>query len=103
MIKPDRSFHDSHPDAKEECTYYAINVTDTGIGIDNDAIGTLFEPFVSTKKDSDGSGLGLAIVNSIIKQYDGVIAVKSEKGRGSTFLVYIPLYERRYMHRRRRA
>lgn len=90
-IKADRLFHDSHSEAKEGCSYYVITVTDTGVGIDDYAIGTLFEPFVSTKKDGAGSGLGLTIVNSIIKQYDGFIDVKSAKGEGSSFLAYLPL------------
>lgn len=90
-ITADQTFRNFHDEAKEGCSYYIISVSDTGVGIDKKNITKLFEPFVTTKKDGAGSGLGLAIVNSIIKQYDGFIEVVSEKGMGSTFLVYIPL------------
>ncbi len=87
----DQTFIKFHHEAKEGSSYYVISVRDTGVGIDNTTIIKLFEPFVTTKKDGAGSGLGLAIVNSIIRQYDGFIEVLSEKGKGSTFLVYLPI------------
>ncbi len=80
-----------HPDAREGCSYYIIQVSDTGVGIDQTKIQTLFETFFSTKKDGMGTGLGLSIVSSIVKQYDGFIDVVSEHGKGTTFFVYIPL------------
>ncbi len=92
-ISVDQTFIKFHNEAKEGRSYYVISVHDTGVGIDSTIITKLFEPFVTTKKDGAGSGLGLAIVNSIIRQYDGFIEVMSEKGKGSTFLVYVPIIQ----------
>jgi PAS domain S-box-containing protein len=89
-VTGDQSFLCLHNEAKPRYSYFAISVSDSGIGINKADITKLFEPFVTTKKDGAGSGLGLAIVNSIIRQYDGFIEVLSEKGKGSTFIVYVP-------------
>jgi two-component system cell cycle sensor histidine kinase/response regulator CckA len=58
------------------------------IGIPQKYISRLFDPYFTTKEK--GSGLGLATSYSIIKNHGGLIDVKSQPGRGSTFLVYLP-------------
>lgn len=71
-----------------------ILVSDTGIGIDRDAIPRLFERFYRVDKarsrNTGGTGLGLAIVKHIVEVHDGKIVVDSEIDKGSTFHVYIP-------------
>jgi signal transduction histidine kinase len=65
-----------------------VTVTDKGKGIDPTTVGRIFEPFYSTKKR--GTGLGLAIVRQIVEQHDGRISVKSEVGKGTSFVVELP-------------
>ena len=67
-----------------------IEIKDTGPGIPPEVQEHLFEPFFTTKPE--GSGLGLAIVHKIITEHEGRIEVESEKGKGATFRIYLPLY-----------
>ncbi len=62
---------------------------DTGPGIQEDDLGRIFDPFFTTKKD--GTGLGLAITHRIIETHHGTIRVMSQRGKGSTFVVTLPL------------
>jgi len=68
-----------------------IEISDNGIGIPEDDIPHIFEPFFSTKHDTSGIGLGLAIVHGIIKSHNGKIDVKSELGKGTTISIILPL------------
>ena len=74
-----------------------LTVTDTGVGIPEDAIEHIFERFYRVDKArsraSGGSGLGLAIVRSIVERNRGEIAVKSTMGQGTTFTVTFPAFE----------
>lgn len=66
-----------------------VAMTDTGHGIPENMIDTIFEPFVSTKED--GSGLGLFVSYGIINNHNGNIQVESELGKGTTFTVQLPI------------
>ena len=71
-----------------------ISVTDTGIGIPNEALPKIFECFyhvTQRNKEIQGTGLGLAIVNKIVMMHDGRINVESEEGRGTTFTIFLPM------------
>ncbi|NMC73554.1 MAG: PAS domain S-box protein, partial [Geobacteraceae bacterium] len=68
--------------------YVVITITDEGIGIPEEALPRIFDPYFSTKKD--GKGLGLATVYSIIRNHDGHITVQSTPGAGTTFTIYLP-------------
>ena len=65
-------------------------VSDTGVGIPEDAIGHIFEPFFSTKDKESGVGLGLAVVYGIVRGHGGTIDVISEPSKGATFTVRLP-------------
>ena len=66
-------------------------VQDTGVGISKENLKQLFEPFFTTKKRGKGVGLGLSVAYGIIAEYHGSINVESEIGKGTTFVVELPL------------
>jgi signal transduction histidine kinase len=68
-----------------------ISVQDTGSGIPPEIRDRMFEAFFTTKEAGKGTGLGLSIITNIIKTHQGKIDVQSEVGKGTTFLVQLPL------------
>ncbi len=72
--------------------YVKITITDEGVGIPEQYLKRIFDPYFTTKPK--GSGLGLATTYSIIKNHKGLITVQSEPNRGSTFTVYLPAASR---------
>ncbi len=67
--------------------------TDTGSGIKEEDLSKLFEPFFTTKPVDKGTGLGLSVSHGIVKHLGGSIKVKSTLGKGTSFLVRLPLME----------
>jgi PAS domain S-box-containing protein len=70
-----------------------IRVRDTGVGIDQEDLKKLFEPFQrihAENSDVEGTGLGLAVVKELLNVLNGKVTVESERGKGSTFIVEIP-------------
>ncbi len=65
-------------------------VEDTGAGMDDATLNTLFEPYFTTKPAGRGTGLGLAIVYGVVQQFGGWIRVESEIGKGTRFLIRLP-------------
>lgn len=76
----------------EPGNYVKITISDTGTGIDKKTKARIFDPFFTTKEmgSDKGTGLGLASAYGIITNHGGVINVRSEKGKGSTFNIYLP-------------
>jgi len=68
-----------------------IIFSDTGCGIPEDQVNKIFDPFFTTKDINKGIGLGLAVSYGIIKKHGGDIEVKSTIGKGSTFIVRLPI------------
>ncbi len=68
-----------------------IEIRDTGAGMPLEILPKIFDPFFTTKDVGKGSGLGLFIVHEIIEEHDGCIAVDSEPGKGTTFLIRLPV------------
>jgi two-component system cell cycle sensor histidine kinase/response regulator CckA len=73
--------------------YVCIEVQDTGMGMPDDVVDKIFEPFFSTKEEGEGTGLGLSTAYSIIQSHDGFLDVESEEGVGTTFWIYLPVAE----------
>ncbi len=68
-----------------------ISIRDTGPGMKKELIDRIFDPFFTTKVVGQGTGLGLSISYEIVKKHDGEISVTSEPGRGSEFIITIPI------------
>jgi signal transduction histidine kinase/ActR/RegA family two-component response regulator len=68
--------------------YVRITIADSGAGMPAEILSRIFDPYFSTK--SEGHGLGLAICYSIVRKHNGLIAVESSPGTGTTFFIYLP-------------
>jgi signal transduction histidine kinase len=68
-----------------------IEVRDTGVGIPEEDVQRIFEPFYTTKHLADGAGLGLAIVRDVVHEHGGEVLVESKSGEGTRFEIVLPL------------
>ncbi|MGQ5523029.1 ATP-binding protein [Chitinimonas sp. PSY-7] len=68
-----------------------ITFTDTGCGIPNEIRSKVFDPFFTTKPIGKGTGLGLSLSYGIIQKHHGTIEIESEVGKGTTFLISLPI------------
>jgi PAS domain S-box-containing protein len=71
--------------------FVEIAFADTGCGIPAENIGKIFDPFFSTKDPGQGTGLGLAVCARIVQLHNGALDARSQVGRGSTFIVKLPI------------
>jgi len=75
----------------EEDGKIKVVITDTGSGIPEDTLEHIFEPFFTTKEIGKGTGLGLSICYDIVKKHEGMITVDSKVGKGTTFIISMPV------------
>ncbi len=85
-----------HLQQEEKSNYLLIQVTDTGIGIEEDKCELIFNRFYQVPSENEassvtGTGIGLHICREFVKLHDGTISVESKPGKGSTFTVSLPL------------
>jgi two-component system, cell cycle sensor histidine kinase and response regulator CckA len=71
-------------------SYVEIALADTGVGMDEEVRGQVFEPFFTTTPGEGHRGLGLSIVYGVVRQASGHIELESEPGRGTTVRIYLP-------------
>jgi len=88
----DGGFLEKYTCSKAE-KYAHISVADNGMGIPEEHLKRLYEPFFTTKEEGKGTGLGLSMVFGAVETHQGLIDVESEEGVGTTFHIYIPLLE----------
>lgn len=75
--------------------YIEIILSDTGTGIAPEHLGSIFEPYFTTKEPGKGTGMGLAMVHGIVEGYGGKIIADSMPGDGSVFTIYLPITSNR--------
>ena len=66
-----------------------IRISDTGIGIPEENLQHIFDPFFTSK--DEGSGLGLAVSHQIVQEHGGFVTVESQIGKGTAFFVHVPV------------
>lgn len=82
----------SHGEILNPGQYITIYVEDNGMGISEDVIMRIFEPYFTTKTKTKGTGLGLSVVFGTVKSHCGHINVKSKVGSGTKFEIFLPVY-----------
>jgi CheY-like chemotaxis protein len=76
------------PPADEPGDWVVLSLRDTGVGMDEETLAHIFDPFYTTRKDGKGTGLGLSIVYGIVRQTNGHLRVESQPGVGTTFRIW---------------
>jgi len=71
-----------------------VTISDTGCGMDEEALKKIFDPFYTTKDVGEGTGLGLSIAHGIVEEHHGDISASSQPGKGTVFKVSFPLAEK---------
>jgi len=89
VMLADSDFKSRHSDMNPG-PYLKLSISDTGHGMSPNVLERIFDPYFTTKEMGEGTGLGLAVVHGIVKALDGTVTVYSERGKGSTFNVYLP-------------
>lgn len=79
-----------HTGPTKTAKFVAVKITDSGPGIPDHVIPSVFDPFYTTKANQGGTGLGLSVSQGIVAKHNGEISAYSEEGLGSTFTVALP-------------
>ncbi|MBU0511523.1 MAG: GAF domain-containing protein [Chloroflexi bacterium] len=80
------------PRERDDQEWVTVKIQDTGQGISPENLGRIFEPFFSTQPPGKGTGLGLSVSYGIIQDHGGMIDVSSTPGKGSIFMVWLPVH-----------
>lgn len=97
-IETGKRYCDSHiclNSGVEPGDYVFLTISDNGCGMGKDIMSHLFEPFFTTKDVGKGTGMGLSMIYGIVKQNNGFINVYSEPDIGSSFMIYLPRFEKK--------
>jgi PAS domain S-box-containing protein len=71
--------------------FHQFTFSDTGMGMSEEVRLKIFEPFFTTKPEGEGTGMGMAVIHGIIEEHGGKIRVESEEGKGTTFIISLPV------------
>jgi PAS domain S-box-containing protein len=85
-------------DFERDDEHVRIRITDDGSGIASEHLAKVSEPFFTTKRVGEGTGLGLWVSYGIVRSFRGDITVQSERGKGTSFCVTLPLNPKEYRH-----
>ncbi|HDR91363.1 MAG TPA: HAMP domain-containing protein [candidate division Zixibacteria bacterium] len=88
-VELDQLFVQTHPNLKAG-QYVQITVADNGVGMTEEQLARIFEPFYTTKPAGKGTGLGLAVSYGIIEAHGGIVTVDSQPGVGTAFHIFLP-------------
>ncbi len=91
-VFPDNAFKTFHPAATQR-SYWALAVSDCGVGISHDDMPRIFDPMFSTKGTKTGMGFGLSTIREIVEQHKGFVDINSVHGEGTTVTLYLPEVE----------
>jgi two-component system, cell cycle sensor histidine kinase and response regulator CckA len=80
-------------EAKRKGNKVLAVVSDTGIGMDEEIVEKIFDPFFTLKEVGKGTGLGLSTVHGIVEEHKGTISVSSKPGKGAVFKIFFPYVE----------
>ena len=86
---PSKELHRITFSAEADNDQVIFDIVDNGVGMDDEQLGRIFNPFYSTKGQGEGSGLGLSVSYGIIRRYGGNITVKSTPGAGAEFTIWL--------------
>lgn len=79
--------------SQDDAGYVIAKFADTGPGIPREHLGKIYDPFFTTKPESEGTGLGLSVSRGIVEKYGGKIEVETRAGEGATFVIRLPAAE----------
>jgi two-component system cell cycle sensor histidine kinase/response regulator CckA len=89
ILNGEKVFGDTRPAYGD---FVRISVEDNGEGMGPETLAKIGQPFFTTKSEGKGTGLGLSTALGIVKNHGGFMDITSERGKGSTFSIYLPCF-----------